>query len=497
MGHRRQDRDPPLSPRYRDSGYRPIRGAPRHVPQPPVVLSLHGERIGHHPGHLGRPGPSPHRGRRVLESGLGGSDPHHRSGLVLRDEDPLQPASVQPGGRAGVGAPDGEEDPPAAGEHDLVVHAEDRSQRPAELRPPGRHPGDQAREQARGASLRGWQRRIRAPGAALRGPVQEPVPERLGLLRQRRIGHEVQDHVQPDVRRNRQPRLRPGRGRSGGDQPDCVRNPLPGEASVLHRGRRDLQLRRGRSADPVLAPHRPAAARIGPELRHLQPDAHRHDHPRRGEAHRKDGERVVARAPRRVGRAGIHHLARPAERRELPGGRAADQLLRGARAQGDAPGSDDPGRAGHGGEPRARRLAPGAERALVRVQRRHRLQPRLREADMAHLRFVLAELRRGEQRRPDHDAAAVLTVLPASGRRLSGRRFHGHLARRLCRLRQHREAGGQLARRSGWLGDQPGVRGQRSRLPDGRGPARGPAERGLRAAEARQGVPQLERAGSP
>src|SRR6266568_2040549 len=47
---------------------------------------------------------------------------------------------------------------------------------------------------------------------------------------------EERDHLQPDARRNREPRLRPGRGRSGGAQPHRVRAVLPGAAAVFRPG---------------------------------------------------------------------------------------------------------------------------------------------------------------------------------------------------------------------------------------------------------------------
>ena len=53
-----------------------------------------------------------------------------------------------------------------------------------------------------------------------------------------------------------QPRLRPGRSRSGRPQPDDVRGVLPGEAALLPRGRRRV---RDAAVALLLAPHRPPA----------------------------------------------------------------------------------------------------------------------------------------------------------------------------------------------------------------------------------------------
>ena len=88
--------------------------------------------------------------------------------------------------------------------------------------------------------------------------------------RRRRSGSEVRAHVEPHADRHDQSRLRPGGSRSGGRQPQRVRDVLSGEAAVLHRGAEHLPLRRLAGAEPLqlhlsaepvlLAAHRPRAA---------------------------------------------------------------------------------------------------------------------------------------------------------------------------------------------------------------------------------------------
>jgi hypothetical protein len=91
------------------------------------------------------------------------------------------------------------------------------------------------------------------------------VGERDGLLGVGRVGLEVAPDAGAHARRDVQSRLRAGRGRSGGAQPDDVRDVLPGEAAVLlgrDRRVRDAvpasvhAARRARGADSVAAARR-------------------------------------------------------------------------------------------------------------------------------------------------------------------------------------------------------------------------------------------------
>ena len=101
--------------------------------------------------------------------------------------------------------------------------------------------------------------------------------------------------TQLHARRDREPGLRPGGGRSVGREPDRLRDLLRGEAAVLPRGAQDLRLRdRGRRPALLLAPHRPgavlrAAVAAGRDAAH----AREHDDPRRREDHGQDERRAL------------------------------------------------------------------------------------------------------------------------------------------------------------------------------------------------------------
>ena len=162
----------------------------------------------------------------------------------------------------------------------LVPGAEDRKRHGvadgASRRARRRHPAPH-----RGAgAVSGEPRRIRRTGR------RRSVQRRRSCLRERRARLEVSGQQQPVARRHDQSRLRPGRSRSGGGQPDRVRDVLRGEAPVLHRGGEHLQQLRPRRrerllglqslrADAVLfAADRAAAA--GQRQRRLRRAAERH-----------------------------------------------------------------------------------------------------------------------------------------------------------------------------------------------------------------------------
>ena len=235
----------------------------------------------------------------------------------------------------------------------------------------------------------------------------QSVQRRLARLRRRRPRREVGADEQPHGQRHGEPGLRPGRGRSGGREPDRVRDVLRREAAVLPRGLADLQQLRPRrrqrllglqqlgAADLLLAAHRPRAAarRVG----RLRGRADGDDHPRRREAHGQDVGTVeprVAAGDHRRG-DGTHERRRLRRSRRR---RAAHELHRGARAARDrqphrtrVPGDVGEPSAEHAGRQR-RAERPGARRRRRRVlvrgprqgvghHRRHRRQPRGRDDD--------------------------------------------------------------------------------------------------------------------
>ena len=146
-----------------------------------------------------------------------------------------------------------------------------------------------AARHARVAAVRHVPRGVRRPGHA-----GDAVQRRLAPVRRGRSRPQVRPLEQHDARRDLQPRLRAGRGRSRGRQPDAVRDVLRGAAPLLHRGRegvRELRPQRcqlpGRvlppGADVVLQPpHRPRAPGAG--HRDLRGRSRVHDDSRRREA---------------------------------------------------------------------------------------------------------------------------------------------------------------------------------------------------------------------
>ena len=130
--------------------------------------------------------------------------------------------------------------------------------------------------QRRSRSRQSVRRRHEPEGTRRRRPQDGPRPE-------------------PDARDRDQPRLRPGRGRSGGSQPDRVRDALPREAAVLSRRRAAVQHRPSELL--LLAPHRRAADRAG--HRRLRGLSGRQHDPRRRQADRTAAVEDLARLHRR------------------------------------------------------------------------------------------------------------------------------------------------------------------------------------------------------
>ena len=190
----------------------------------------------------------------------------------------------------------------------------------------------------RAAALRHRARRV----AAARPKTGDPFNDGRTGTAAVGLDAEVGRHEQHDAGRDREPRLRPGRGGPGRREPDGVRDVLRREAPVLHRGLAGVQpvrpQRRQRlhgvqphEPDAVLlAPHRPHAAGRG--AGRVRRPAVGDDHPRRGEADRQDEPRVDRELHRRRHRRGSSPTRRPDGAREPRRGGAAHQLPGGARA---------------------------------------------------------------------------------------------------------------------------------------------------------------------
>ena len=137
---------------------------------------------------------------------------------------------------------------------------------------------------------------------------------------------------QPHARRHDQPRLRPGRGRSGRRQPHGLRDVLRGEAPVLHRRGEHLQQLRPRRGEqllgvqPIGADHLLFAANravaAGGRRWRLRRSPGPDDDSRRRQAHRQDQERLERRPAR--GR----HRARAARRRSSADSRIGSRSSR-------------------------------------------------------------------------------------------------------------------------------------------------------------------------
>ena len=134
--------------------------------------------------------------------------------------------------------------------------------------------------------------------------------------------------------------------------------------------------------------------------------------------------------------------------------------------------ADESGSAVHGGAPRSLGLTTRGGSPRHGLQRRRRLQPRLRGPSLAGERLVFSQLRHRQQRCSDRDPAQVEPVLPAPGRRLSRDRFGRHVALWLLRSGGDLEAVRYVALRDVCLGHEPGLRGERPRLLHARRPHR-------------------------
>ncbi len=331
------------------------------------------------------------------------------------------------------------------------------------------------------------------------GRRRRPVQRRPHRGRGHRPGREVGILQQHDDGRHREPRLRPGRSGPGGRQPVGVRDVLRGEAALLHRGiagvRQFRPQRRQRlhglqpdqSLAVLLAPDRPDAPGRG--RRGVRGPAERHDHHRRREGHREDATRLDGEPHRRRHRARVRpdlDQRRGGQDRggavlELPG------CARAAR-RGPARGFRD---ADHAGEPRALRSGPRCPTGWQRLRARRRRAPVLHGQ---------ARLRRHGQlhREPDRRVAGVSRAAAALvGALLPAARRHAHLVRpdggipvRLepaerLQQEQRRHPAERVV-----LGRQPGLRGQRRRVHDERGPDGRPRRAGVPEAATRPVQPR-------
>ena len=202
-----------------------------------------------------------------------------------------------------------------------------------------------------------------AGGARVARPstAGDPVPLRPQRVRQRRPRPAPQARRQLRARRHRQPRLRPGRGRPGGRQPDRLRDLLPGEAAVLRRGRADLrQLRpqRARTTTTGTCAASPTCSTRGGSAARRRARRRARTSTRRARPRSSGRPRSRARAPA-AGASGVLEAVTgreealwadgPSER--AAGDRAAHELLRRAREPGPRPSRLR--LPAHGREPRA------------------------------------------------------------------------------------------------------------------------------------------------
>ena len=127
----------------------------------------------------------------------------------------------------------------------------------------------------------------RRAGRHRTGPARQPAAGDARSWRLDRRRHEVRRHAGADPQRNGESRLRTGRGRSRGGQPERVRDLLRGEAAVLHRRLGQLSVPVPRLQHVLHAPHRPATARL-PDARsgRVRIGAAKLDDSRRGQTDR-------------------------------------------------------------------------------------------------------------------------------------------------------------------------------------------------------------------
>ena len=186
---------------------------------------------------------------------------------------------------------------------------------------------------------------------AARGRADElgrVLPRRPRARRHRRARRQARTRQQLHARRQLQPRLRPGRGRPVGREPQRLRDLLRGEAAVLPGRPQDPELRaRGRGPAVLLAPHRPGPlASAAARRQRVGAGAGEHDDPGRAQGHGQDRGRAVRRRAAELHAAGDGAGLLPA-RRARAGRRARSELHGGAAPQGLGQGQHQPGRDAH------------------------------------------------------------------------------------------------------------------------------------------------------
>ena len=179
-----------------------------------------------------------------MGSRLGRCNADFRGGVVGGDEDPVQSAPLQPRRRAGVGDPDQEKHPPQPGEGGLPLRTDPGERRGLPVQSFGWDRGNRAGPKAGAPALRGGPWRVPPVGDSHGHQLLEPLSQRIRLLRPSRAGPEVPVDVERHPGRHGEPRFRSGGGGSIRDQPDRVRDPVPGASSLLRGGRRYLPSRR-------------------------------------------------------------------------------------------------------------------------------------------------------------------------------------------------------------------------------------------------------------
>ncbi len=466
-------RPAPLGAR-RPAGCRFDPDRPRYAPRPAHRRAVHrhrGRRAARRE-HLER-----RQRRQLVGRGLGLGRRRRRPGLERRAADSLQSASLRCRRPAGLGHQRHPAHPAQAGEH-LAGHGAAQRERlcledGAARRAGGRH----APAAAGGRALYGA-----APGErGARG--RRPVQRRGAHVSGRRRGPQDEPAGRPDARCDRQPRLRPGRGGSGRDQPVGLRDLFRREAALLHRRSGNLrqlrvqrreQLLRVQHVGPddlLLAADRPAApGRRGRGGLHGRPGVD--DDPGGGESDGTDLQRLEHRPARRPHRT----------RARAPGARgvaitrgrgAADQLLRragppGLRARG---GRDDRDR---GDAPAACGPAPRpAPWPRGRVRGRWVPVPPPAQG-LGRQRQVHGQLRRGQRGRHGRASESRAAVLPAAGRAAGVLRSSPAFAAGICRTVQPEPQRRHMARERVALDGEPGVRLERCGFHGNGRSARGP-----------------------
>ena len=288
--HGRRGRLPEPARRHPGLGHR--QHLPRSLPRPHHRLQLPGQPPGCAAGRLPL---RQRRPRQRLERGLGGRSLAGRTRLVRGDAHPLRPDALQARAEHDLGPAGLPLDARPGRGHGLgaVGPRPERLRQP--LGQPDRPRGRGQSPQAGGPALRPDPPH-RPGGRGRRRPVAAQPADRRGL----QVRPDRQHHPQ----RHHPAGFRPGGGRPRHPEPVAVRDLLPGEAAVLHRGRPLLP---ASGFQPVLlAAHR-----------HRRPQR---AHPRRGQADGQDGRGRVHRRPGRGHRRDHRGLGQQPVRGRQPAG---------------------------------------------------------------------------------------------------------------------------------------------------------------------------------